>query len=459
MAAFVSGPSFVPLQQNELATFQGNGSVALNSRRTLPYWFDGRFLAARDLAREQQYFLQRQADLGRAAGFGVVRGLMVRVPPPSANASADTLVIGAGQGVTPSGELVLLTADLTVRLADLVDDQNLDVQFGLSTTPQTPPRTRTGVFVLALRPVEFTANPIVSYPTSIGGTRGTQDGDVVEATAVSLVPFPDPVSVLDPSMRRAALARTIFLSASAPQLSPSLLPLAIVSVADNAIEWVDVYLVRRETAPDYSGLRFGLANRSVQQAFLQQYDAHLVDTVTSRVSSQQSPGFAAATAFQALPPAGRFPLATVSVTSQGGTPAFSQTFFPQQTDVRLSIVPDDEIAALFEDSMALPPIDLTQPDAAFANVAVFALIRVPRAQYAALKSKLPVLAPQTTAPRVLAFAAPIELLRIFRGGALGTPPSASDDAAWASAIGTQTYGYYTRRRSSPTFVDFTLPPT
>ena len=36
-----------------------------------------RFLAARDLARDQNYFLTRQADLARAAGVGVNRGILV----------------------------------------------------------------------------------------------------------------------------------------------------------------------------------------------------------------------------------------------------------------------------------------------------------------------------------------------------------------------------------------------
>ena len=46
-------------------------------RRWRPRWFDGRFLAASDLQGEQNYFLVRQADLGRAGGSGVIDGLMV----------------------------------------------------------------------------------------------------------------------------------------------------------------------------------------------------------------------------------------------------------------------------------------------------------------------------------------------------------------------------------------------
>ena len=157
MASYVQGDTRVALLSNELAVYQGNGSVALNSQRTRPLWFDGRFLAARDLAREQDYFLQRQADLGQSAGFGVVHGLWAYMPPVSPQMpDADVVVITAGQGITPAGELVLLTDDLTLHLADLPDEENLDVQFGTSSTPKTPARTRSGLYVLALRPVHGT---------------------------------------------------------------------------------------------------------------------------------------------------------------------------------------------------------------------------------------------------------------------------------------------------------------
>ena len=156
MANYVRGDTRITLLPNELAVYQANGAVALNSQRTRPLWFDGRFLAARDLAREQDYFLQRQADLGRAAGFGVVHGLWVEMPHLSSQTpDADVVVIRAGHGITPAGELVLLRDDLTLHLADLPYEENLDVKFGTSAMPKTPARTRSGLYVLALRPVEI----------------------------------------------------------------------------------------------------------------------------------------------------------------------------------------------------------------------------------------------------------------------------------------------------------------
>src|SRR5256885_16444156 len=66
----------------------------------------------------------------------------------------------------------------------LFRSQNLDLQFGLSKTPEPITRTRSGLYVIALRPAEFTANPITSYPTDIQGTYQTHDGSVIEATLV-----------------------------------------------------------------------------------------------------------------------------------------------------------------------------------------------------------------------------------------------------------------------------------
>ena len=123
MPSYTQGDTRKPLSQDEVIAAQNNGSLVIDSQRTRPYWFDGRFLAARDLQREQDYFLQRQADLGQAAGFGVIHGLRVDTPPANKPApDADVVIIRAGQGLTPAGELVLLPSDITIHLADLPDE-------------------------------------------------------------------------------------------------------------------------------------------------------------------------------------------------------------------------------------------------------------------------------------------------------------------------------------------------
>src|SRR5436189_3583779 len=108
---FTAGSKRVELSVLKAQEQTQAGTVVLDSRRRRPLYFDGRFLAARDLVREQDYFLQRQADLGRTAGFGVVRGLQVsRLHDQNGALTADGFHLAAGHGVTPSGELVLLPA-------------------------------------------------------------------------------------------------------------------------------------------------------------------------------------------------------------------------------------------------------------------------------------------------------------------------------------------------------------
>jgi len=74
--------------------------LVVEEHRRRPRYFDGRFLAARDLTRDQSYFLARQSATARAVGSGVVEGLEVGRGGPT------TLTIAAGFGFTPSGELV-----------------------------------------------------------------------------------------------------------------------------------------------------------------------------------------------------------------------------------------------------------------------------------------------------------------------------------------------------------------
>ena len=427
-----------------------NSSIVLSSRNTRPLWFDGRFLAAVDLQREQNYFLQRQASLGRAAGYGVLHGLSVdQQLPNNQPASAETIVIRAGDGITPSGELVMIPEDLTIQLSDLADEENLDVQFGLSETPQQPQRTRTGIYVIALRPVQFTANPITTYPANLQSPRIAQDGDVIEATAVSLVPYPNPVNNFDASLQQAALARQIFVLGNNPKLPDSLLPLAMISIDRNVIQWIDMYLVRRDSSPEISGVQPGLADAATQQAYIRQYSARLNAVVSGLPAGT---AFPASDHFQALPPAGSVPFAALNVKS------FSQVFFPQQARVTLSVVPSDEIPALLQESMSLPPIDLTLPANAYANVSLLVLVPIPRANFAAVRSTVQDVQLNPPLPQIIPGRRFPPLIRLLPGAVRSavTPAPAN---GWPTVIGGLTYGFYVRQRDEPVFVDFTTAST
>ena len=446
-----TGSGRMVLAQDEIDAFQAGGSLVMDDRRRRPLYFDGRFLAARDLVREQAYFLTRQADIARSAGFGAMQGLMVR----SASA-ADTVTIFSGQGITPSGELVIIPANHTISLSNVPEDQKLNTNFGLMPIPKEPFRNRTGLYVLGLRAVEFSANPVTSYPTTISGPRTVHDGDIVEATAITLVPYPDSATSIELSARRSFVAREIFFSGTLRGVPSAVLPVAMIALNHGNVEWIDSYMVRRELGAEYGDLlRFRTGTRATQQAFILQYDAQLNDVLSQRQHGGLGFSFAATQYFYALPPCGRLPMACID------TENFTQSFFPQETDVRLSIAPDDELPSLIEQAVGLPPIDLAQPAESFQNISVMMLVPVPRQQFAQIKSKLETIPLQPVVPTAIAARAPLDLLRLRRGplpvDPVVMPPTATANALWKDIVATP-FAYYIRMRSAPESVDITTEP-
>lgn len=411
------------------------------SHRVRPRYFDGKFLAARDLTRDQAYFLARQAGFARALGAGVVDGLQVR-----AGSVATDLEVDAGFGYTASGELVSLERGLRVSLAQLFRLQTLAAQLQTLRRPGPPLRNRTGVFVLGLRAIEFAANPVAAYPTSLDGPRQVEEGDIVEASALTLAHWLDtPAS--DAELQRGRLARDAFVTQSLPPLPAEMLPLAVVAVAGDAVQWVDMALVRRSAGQAQSDvLGFGFAPRPLREAHLTQYTQQLREIAARGLQGRPS----AAQWFQALPAAGPMPAAAVNPAD------FSQSWFPPGVDAELMLVPEDEVAALVEESLLLPPIDLQLNAAEQESTAVAILVAVPRPtlarQAARLRARLqrPTFAP---AVRLGAKRLPLDTLRLLANARLTAVPqptaTAADpaDAVWAELLGQQTLLWYTRRRN------------
>jgi hypothetical protein len=421
------GSQRAEVRSDTAAELRAAGVLIEDQRRQRPRYFDGRFLAARDLIRDQQYFLTREADLGQAAGSGVAAGLFVQEDD-----APQTLRVLAGHGLTPGGELVLLPRDIRVALADIPMAEQLSARFGLSRLPQPPMRARTGLFVLALRPVEFTANPIGAYPTSLTGQRTVEDGDVIEATAVVLVPWPDDGGDDALEARRGRAARAIFTQGAAAGVASNVLPLAMLALRNNTVEWIDEALVRRELGADRGDLPgLGFSPRGLRLAHLMQYQAHLADLQARGVR-----GFAASAHFAALPPAGPLPDGVLDAAD------FSQRFFPPEVDVDFSLIPEDELPALVEEALALQPIDLTATGDQLDSTAVMVVAPIPRAQWRAVAARLGQggVTPQRTlkpaAPNLVAQRRPLEVLqqlRFSRASVLGnvlTGTRSGADVEW-----------------------------
>lgn len=368
-----TGKGRVTLTASEVGALRSAGALIEDPRRERPRYFDGRFLAARDLIRDQQYILTREADLGRAAGSGVAAGLEV------SRGGGDRIEVSPGHGVTPAGELVVLPRAASLRLADIAQAEQLSARFGLGRIPQPPLRSRTGLFVLALRPVEFTDNPVGAYPTTITGPRTVEDADIIEATAVVLVPWNDDAAADALDARRARAAATLFAGDGGPVLSSNVLPLAMIALQNNLPLWIDAPLVRRELGADRADLPgLGHSPRALRLAHLLQHQLHLADAVAANGGR----GFAARERFPLLPPAGPLPPGMIDARD------FTQRYFPAEMAVDFSIIPEDELPALVEESLALPPIDLGAAADTLESTSVLILAPVPRNEWRAVNARL-----------------------------------------------------------------------
>lgn len=424
------------IDKNEIRTLTDAGVIITDERRRRPLYFDGRFLAARDLTQDQNYFLTRQADLGQAGGAGVVHGLMVKMVGGSA------IGIEAGHGVTTSGELVVIPRNLPrLDLTNIPEMQRLNAAFGLSQIPNEPARTRSGLFVLALRPVEYTANPIASYPTSIDGPRTVEDGDVVEAVAITLIPYSDEGASSEVNMRRARIARKIFVEGGTQGVPAGVLPLAMIALDRGVVRWVDSFMVRREVGAEHGNIvGLGFAPRALREAHLLQYEYQLREVIRER--AVRGLRFAASEHFLALPAAGQMPAAAIDVAT------FTQIFFPASVQVDLSIIPADELPSLIAESLRLPPIDLTLDEEQLASTAVLALIPVSRQDFQSFQSKLDNLPRRlgTAAPDMIAKRPPVEALRLLKVPfAAETVARDIGDDAWRTALSKTSLLWYVRR--------------
>lgn len=416
--------------------------IAEDVRRQRAEFFDGRFLTARDLTREQQYALIRQSDWARASGGGVASGLRVRRV-----VNARTLALSPGHGITPAGEAVRLNAGVTIDVRKLPALERLDASFGLARLPGEPVGKRSGLFVVALRPVEFTDHTTVAYPVGIDDRRRLEEGEIVEASAITLIRLEELDQTSVDAAIRAELAQTLFLRGGLRRLSGEALPLAVVALDRGNVAWVDEYLVRRNIRA-HDVLSLGLGDRVTREAFYFQFRDHLNDVETARATRGLGTPFAASEAFRVLPPFGPLPRRSVEIRDG----RVIQAFFPADMNVEITIVPRDELPAFAEQALALTPFDLLASSDTLELDAVMLLVPMSREAYA---TKLTELRGQlaTTDPRRLvrptARVLPIEALDALRRQRLA-PASVAvapvDLAPWADALEAADRLFYIRRR-------------
>lgn len=448
--------------QDELAAAINNGTVLVDSARRRPFYFDGRFLTAEDLTADQEYARARQSDLAQAMGAGVIRGLMVSIER-GASANNVELVIEEGLGVTPAGDLVVVGADVRTRLDAIPESTVIEARLGIRQLATAGIRNRSGLYLLALRPVEFSTNPVASYPTTLDGTRSVHDGDIIEATAVTLIPYPDRSGSEDFADKRARVAREIFFEGQRPGVLQEALPLALLCLEGGALRWIDVYLVRREVGAE-STLAAGLNQRprALLEAWFKQHQDHVASIGTPAIAA----GYNATKYFDALPPVGMIPASTLKFDGQ----TLTQSFFPPVVDCEFAFVPADEVAVLVDEALALPPIDLLAGDEDLDHLSVLIVAPVNRQELEAHKRNLASVARtvRPAAPLALAKRSPLEALtRIAVAPRLMLPIGAQEQQvadAWNGALkaaqnaalkGNRGCFWYLRRRQLPYYAEIT----
>jgi hypothetical protein len=144
-------------------------------------------------------------------------------------------------------------------------------------------------------------------------------------------------------------------------------------------------MVRREVGAE-STLAAGLAQRprALLEAWLKQHQDHMDDIETATVQA----GFAAVRQFETLPPVGPLPASTLRFETQLGRLTLLQSYFPPLVDCEFAFVPSDELAALVQESLALPAIDLRASDADLDHLSVLIVAPVTRQQLEAHKRTL-----------------------------------------------------------------------
>jgi hypothetical protein len=442
----------VEMDQQAVAQAVKAGVLDVDEKRTRARYSDGQVLGTDGFRRDHALFGRRQRDLGHIVERGVVEGLHVRQAflLDQENAETDQLdptkfVIEAGHGVTRAGQTIVVRAAVEIDLTQLPIFQHLDAVFGLDRRPRPPIRTQSGVFAVALRPVEFTANPVAPYPTKITGERRLEDGDVIEASVVTLVPLQSESSLDGVDAGPATLARRVFVKDLDPLPIDDALPVAVLALERGQIAWLDVEIARREATAD-PGHGFGIGHRAELDAHMRHFEQRMAAIIERRTNDGLGTRFSASDYFEVLPPAGQIPPLAVSVSGD----RIVQWFFPADVEADIILVPEDELAELIEEAMPLGPYDLSQGAKIAEASPMMIAIPIPRANFATTAQAMGGVLRQPIGPRLGSFARrrPIDaLLRRFqRPAELVGGQTVAELVPWEEALASATSLFFFRQR-------------
>ncbi len=414
--------------------------VIFDGRRSRTAWFEGQHVTADHFNRDQSYHLTRQADLGRAIGQGVAEGLEI------SSDAATALTITAGLGLAPSGEVIQLGQDLTLDLADIPTQRRLNAALKSRKAITPAPETRSGLYILSASVVEYSSNPTASYPVSATATRSLHDSLITEGMLFSLTPEPMSSSNADDLEWRADAAWRIFVEGRTPEVPTQALPLAMVALEGNKVLWVDGPMVRRSLQAFTTG-HAGVSAETMARrwAHFLQFDGVIED----ELEGSGPDTFTASQIARSIPAMGRLPRATVARRSEPGGPMrLSQSWLPADVPVELVALPRDEIDALMDDAVMLPPIDLNADKDVLANTPITIIVPVERGNWMntpaeVLETALPLRAPPAVGGRATD---PEDLLRaLMDGTGIGTTTADLAPDGWTELLAGVDELWYMRR--------------
>ncbi|CAG1770627.1 hypothetical protein BAC3_01202 [uncultured bacterium] len=325
---------FQPLGNPTAAGLALDQVADIDPRLTRSHYFDGRLLTAEDLTRDQIYLDQRLRELGRVLGSGIIRDLQL-----SFDRFTGVLTLEPGLALTPAGRVLELGSRLTVNLRDraLISGLNNGNFSNLNR----------GLYAVVLRYVDVGTDIAEVFPKDLSAKRGFQYAMITESVQMGLVPLPIPLPQQSALQIRARLMRELLGDDQLHGLLPEdSVALGLVAIQEGAPQWLDTQLLRHP-------LRAEPSIDSLQSDLSRQYEALLNDILTNRRSGSLTGDFHASDYFSLLPPVGSLPKESVDPVNG------RQGYFPENYQVAIAPIRQSDVELIRAESLALPPIDLS----------------------------------------------------------------------------------------------------